>query len=61
MKEKPDVLQGRLALMDRNQCTLYPCCLSLSMGAPLFRETPDWEQTAAIIAGFFAVRAEDLS
>ena len=115
MKEKPDVLQGTLALMVLktldvlgplhgygiarrieqisgdllavNQGTLYPVLLKLEQegaiasewGASennrrarfyrltrgghklLEAETRDWEQTAAIIARFFEVKAEDLS
>ena len=115
MKEKPDVLQGTLALMVLktlavlgpqhgygiacrieqisgdvlavNQGTLYPLLLKLEnegsiasqWGASennrrarfysltaagrqqLQSETRDWKQTAAIIARFFEVRAEDLS
>jgi PadR family transcriptional regulator PadR len=115
MKEKPDVLQGTLALMvlktldvlgpqhgygiarrieqisgdllDVNQGTLYPLLLKLEhegsiaseWGASennrrarfyrltgpgrkqLLSETHDWEQTAAIIARFFKVKAEDLA
>jgi PadR family transcriptional regulator, regulatory protein PadR len=114
MKEKPDVLQGTLALMVLktldvlgpqhgygtprieqisgdilavNQGTLYPLLLKLEnegsiasqWGASennrrsrfyrltvtgrkqLLSETRDWKQTAAIIARFFEVRAEDLS
>src|SRR6202167_6127270 len=115
MKEKPDVLQGTLALMvlktldllgpqhgygiarrieqisgdllDVNQGTLYPLLLKLEhegsiasqWGASennrragfdrltgagrrqLQAETRDWEQTAAIIARFFKVKAEDLA
>ena len=114
MKEKPDVLQGTLALMVLktldvlgqqhgygiarrieqisgdvlavNQGTLYPLLLKLEhegsiaseWGASennrrarfyrltatgrkqLREETHDWEQTAAIIARFFKVKAEDL-
>jgi PadR family transcriptional regulator PadR len=114
MKEKPDVLQGTLALMVLktldvlgpqhgwgiarrieqisgdilavNQGTLYPLLLKLEQegsiasewGASennrrarfyrltgagrkqLQSETRDWEQTAAIIARFFKVKAEDL-
>jgi transcriptional regulator len=114
MKEKPDVLQGTLALMvlktldvlgpqhgygiarrieqisgdilALNQGTLYPLLLKLEhegaiaseWGAsennrrPRFyrltaigrkqlqTETRDWNQTAAIIARFFEVQAEDL-
>jgi len=114
MKEKPDVLQGTLALMVLktldvlgpqhgygiarrieqisgdllavNQGTLYPLLLKLEhegsiaseWGASennrrarfyrltgpgrkqLLAETRDWEQTAAIIARFFNVKAEDL-
>jgi PadR family transcriptional regulator PadR len=114
MKEKPDVLQGTLALMVLktldvlgpqhgwgiarrieqisgdllavNQGTLYPLLLKLEhegsiaseWGASennrrarfyrltatgrkqLREETHDWEQTAAIIARFFEVKAEDL-
>ena len=114
MKEKPDVLQGTLALMvlktldvlgrqhgygiarrieqisgdvlALNQGTLYPLLLKLEhegaiaseWGASennrrarfysltttgrkqLQAEARDWEQTAAIIARFFAVKAEDL-
>jgi transcriptional regulator len=114
MKEKPDVLQGTLALMvlktldvlgsqhgygiarrieqisgdllDVNQGTLYPLLLKLEQEgsiasqwgasennrrARFYRLTPagrrqlqaetrDWEQTAAIIARFFNVKAEDL-
>jgi PadR family transcriptional regulator, regulatory protein PadR len=114
MKEKPDVLQGTLALMVLktlhllgpqhgwgiarrieqisgdllavNQGTLYPLLLKLEnegsiaseWGASennrrarfyrltaagrkqLLAETRDWEQTAAIIARFFQVKAEDL-
>jgi transcriptional regulator len=114
MKEKPDVLQGTLALMvlktldalgpqhgygiarrieqisgdllALNQGTLYPLLLKLEhegsfaseWGASennrrarfyrltaagrkqLREETHDWEQTAAIIARFFKVKAEDL-
>jgi PadR family transcriptional regulator PadR len=113
-KEKPDVLQGTLALMVLktldvlgpqhgygiarrieqisgdvlavNQGTLYPLLLKLEnegsiaseWGASennrrarfyritaagrkqLQEETHDWEQSAAIIARFFEVRAEDL-
>ena len=115
MKEKPDVLQGTLALMvlktldvlgpqhgygiarrieqisgdilALNQGTLYPLLLKLehegsivsqwgasenNRRARFYRltttgrkqlqaETRDWEQTAAIIARFFAVKAEDVS
>ena len=115
MKEKPDVLQGTLALMVLktldvmgtqhgwgiarrieqisgdllavNQGTLYPLLLKLehegsissqwgvsenNRRARFYRlteagrkqlraETRDWEQTAAIIAGFFKVKAEDLA
>jgi PadR family transcriptional regulator, regulatory protein PadR len=115
MKEKPDVLQGTLALMVLktldvlgqqhgwgiaqrieqisgdilavNQGTLYPLLLKLEhegsinseWGASennrrarfyrltatgrkqLAAETREWEQTAAIIARFFKVRAEDLT
>jgi PadR family transcriptional regulator, regulatory protein PadR len=114
MKEKPDVLQGTLALMVLktldvlgaqhgygiarrveqisgdvlavNQGTLYPLLLKLehegsiasewgtsenNRRARFYRltaagrkqlkaETSDWQQTAAIIARFFAVKAEDL-
>jgi transcriptional regulator len=114
MKEKPDVLQGTLALMVLktldllgplhgygigrrieqisgdllavNQGTLYPLLLKLehegSIGSQwgasennrrarfyrlteagrrqLRAETRDWEQTSAIIARFFKVKAEDL-
>jgi transcriptional regulator len=114
MKEKPDVLQGTLALMVLktldvlgsqhgwgiarrieqisgdllavNQGTLYPVLLKLEQedaiasewGASennrkarfyrltrdgrkqLQAETRDWEQTAAIIGRFFAVKAQDL-
>jgi PadR family transcriptional regulator PadR len=114
VKEKPDVLQGTLALMvlktlellgpqhgwgiarrieqisgdllDVNQGTLYPLLLKLehegsiasqwgmsenNRRARFYRlaaagrrqlqaETRDWEQTAAIIAGFFNVKAENL-
>jgi PadR family transcriptional regulator PadR len=103
MKEKPDVLQGTLALMVLktldvlgpqhgygnlavNQGTLYPLLLKLenegsiasewgasenNRGARFYRltsagrkqlqaETRDWKQTAAIIARFFEVKAEDL-
>ena len=114
MKEKPDVLQGTLALMVLktldilgtqhgygiarrieqisadllavNQGTLYPLLLKLEhegaiaseWGASennrrarfyrltkagrkqLLAETRDWEQTAALIARFFNVKAEDL-
>ena len=49
MKEKPDVFQGarfyRLTATGRKQ---------------LQTETSDWNQTAAIIARFFEVKAEDL-
>jgi len=115
MKEKPDVLQGTLALMVLktldllgplhgygiarrieqisgdllavNQDTLYPLLLKLEhegaiasdWGASennrrarfyrltkaghkqLLTETREWEQTAAIIARFFAVKEEELS
>ena len=115
MKERPDVLQGTLALMvlktldvlgpqhgygiarrieqisgdllDVNQGTLYPLLLKLehegaidsewgasenNRRARFYRltlagrkqlrtETRDWEQTAAIIARFFNVKAEDLA
>jgi PadR family transcriptional regulator, regulatory protein PadR len=115
IKEKPDVLQGTLALMVLktldvlgpqhgwgiarrieqisgdllavNQGTLYPLLLKLehegsiasAWGASennrrarfyrltaagrrqLGAETREWEQTAAIIARFFEVKAEDLS
>src|ERR1700747_1695335 len=115
MKEKPDVLQGTLALMVLktldvlgpqhgwviarrieqisgdllavNQGTLYPLLLKLEnegsiasqWGASeksararfypltaagrkqLQSETRDWEHTAAIIARFFEVKAEDLA
>jgi PadR family transcriptional regulator PadR len=114
MKEKPEVLQGMLALMVLktldilgpqhgygiarrveqisgdvlavNQGTLYPLLLKLenegsipsqwgasenNRRARFYRvtatgrkqlqaETRDWEQTAAIIARFFEVKAEDL-
>ena len=114
MKEKPDVLQGTLALMvlktldvmgpqhgwgiarrieqisgdllSVNQGTLYPLLLKLenegsiasqwgasenNRRARFYRitaagrkqlrtETSEWEQTAAIIARFFDVKAEDL-
>ena len=114
MKEKPDVLQGTLALMVLktldvlgpqhgygiarrieqisgdilavNQGTLYPLLLKLenegsiasqwgasenNRRARFYRltttgrkqlqaETRDWKQTAAIIARFFEVKAEDL-
>jgi transcriptional regulator len=114
MKEKPDVLQGTLALMvlktldvlgpqhgwgiarrieqisgdllDVNQGTLYPLLLKLenegsiasewgasenNRRARFYRltaagrkqlraETREWEQSAAIIAGFLNVKAEDL-
>ena len=114
MKEKPDVLQGTLALMvlktldvlwpqhgwgiarrieqisgdllSVNQGTLYPLLLKLehegsiasewgasenNRRARFYRltatgrkqlqtETRDWKQTAAIIARFFEVKAEDL-
>jgi transcriptional regulator len=114
MKEKPDVLQGTLALMvlktldvlgtqhgygifrrieqisgdilALNQGTLYPLLLKLehegaiasewgasenNRRARFYRltaigrkqlqtETRDWNQTAAIIARFFEVQAEDL-
>ena len=114
MKEKPDVLQGTLALMvlktldilgpqhgwgiarrieqisgdllDLNQGTLYPLLLKLENEGSIASEwgasennrrarfyrlteagrkqlqavTRDWEQTAAIIARFFNVKAEDL-
>jgi PadR family transcriptional regulator PadR len=115
MKEKPDVLQGTLALMVLktldvigpqhgygvarrieqisgdllavNQGTLYPLLLKLEQegsiasqwGASennrrarfyrltaagrrqLQTETRDWEQSAAIIARFFKIKAEDLA
>jgi PadR family transcriptional regulator, regulatory protein PadR len=115
MPEKPDVLQGTLALMVLktlallgplhgygiarrieqisgdllavNQGTLYPLLLKLehegaiasdwgasqnNRRARFYRltragrkqlqtETRDWDQTAAIIARFFDVKAEDLS
>jgi transcriptional regulator len=115
MKEKPDVLQGTLALMVLktldvlgpqhgygiarrieqisgdllavNQGTLYPLLLKLEHegsiasqwgasennrrarfyritaagGRQLQAETRDWEQTAAIIARFFKIKAEDLT
>jgi PadR family transcriptional regulator, regulatory protein PadR len=115
MKEKPDVLQGTLALMVLktldvlgpqhgwgiarrieqisgdllavNQGTLYPLLLKLEnegsiaseWGASennrrarfyrltgagrkqLLAETRDWEQTSAIIARFFKVKAQDLA
>ena len=115
MKEKPDVMQGTLALMVLktldvlepqhgwgiarrieqisgdilavNQGTLYPLLLKLEQegsiasdwGASennrrarfyrltaagrkqLQAETREWEQTTAIIARFFKVKAEDLS
>jgi transcriptional regulator len=115
MPEKPDVLQGTLALMVLktldllgplhgygiarrieqisgdllavNQGTLYPLLLKLehegaiasdwgtsenNRRARFYRmtkvgqkqlqtETHDWEQTAAIIARFFAVKSEELS
>jgi transcriptional regulator len=114
MKEKPDVLQGTLALMvlktldvlgpqhgygiarhieqisgdilALNQGTLYPlliklehegsissqwgasdnnrrarfCRLTATGRQQLQTETRDWKQTAAIIARFFEVKAEDL-
>ncbi|HKU23107.1 MAG TPA: PadR family transcriptional regulator [Terriglobales bacterium] len=114
MKDKPDVMQGTLALMVLktldvlgplhgwgiarrieqisgdllavNQGTLYPLLLKLehegsivsewgvsenNRRARFYRltrpgrklleiETRDWEQTAAIIARFFAVKAQDL-
>ena len=86
MKEKPDVLQGTLALMVLktldvlgpqhgwgiarrieqisgdllavNQGTLYPLLLKLEHEGSIASE---WEQTAAIIARFFKVKAEDLT
>jgi len=115
MRERPDVLQGTLALMvlktldvlgpqhgwgiarrieqisgdllTLNQGSLYPLLLKLEhegsitseWGASennrrarcyrltpagrkqLHAETRDWEQTAAIIARFFQVKAEDLT
>ena len=115
MKEKPDVLQGTLALMvlktldvlgrqhgwgiarrieqisgdllNVNQGTLYPLLLKLehegsissewgasdnNRRARFYRltkagrkqlqaETREWEQSAAIIARFFEVKAEDLA
>ena len=115
MKEKPDVLQGTLALMVLktldvmgpqhgwgiarrieqisgdllavNQGTLYPLLLKLenegsiasewgasenNRRARFYRltaagrkqlqaETREWEQTSAIIARFFKVKAEDLA
>ena len=115
MREKPDVLQGTLALMvlktldvlgpqhgwgiarrieqisgdllDVNQGSLYPLLLKLEQegsiasewGASennhrarfyrltkagrrqLDAETREWEQTTAIIARFFNVKAEDLT
>ena len=115
MKEKPDVLQGTLALMvlktldllgtqhgygiarrieqisgdllDVNQGTLYPLLLKLehegsiasdwgqsenNRRARFYRltaagrkqlraETRDWEQTTAIIARFFNIKAQDLA
>jgi PadR family transcriptional regulator PadR len=115
MKEKPDVLQGTLALMvlktldvlgplhgygvarrieqisgdllSVNQGTLYPVLLKLehegsvasewgasenNRRARFYRltqagrrqlqaETQGWEQTAAIMARFFKVKAEDLA
>jgi transcriptional regulator len=115
VKEKPDVLQGTLALMvlktldvmgpqhgwgiarrieqisgellSVNQGTLYPLLLKLehegsvasdwgasanNRRARFYRLTPagrrqlkaetrDWEQTAAIIARFFTIKAEDLA
>ena len=115
MKDRPDVLQGTLALMVLktlealgtqhgygiarrieqisgdllavNQGTLYPLLLKLehegsiasewgasenNRRARFYRLTPagerqlqtetrEWEQTAAIIARFFNVKAEDLS
>jgi len=115
MKEKPDVLQGTLALMvlktldvlgpqhgygiarrieqisgdilALNQGTLYPLLLKLenegsiasergasenNRRARFYRltaagrkqldaETRQWEQTAAIIACFFKIKAEDLT
>jgi PadR family transcriptional regulator, regulatory protein PadR len=115
MKEKPDVLQGTLALMVLktldvmgpqhgwgiarrieqisgdllavNQGTLYPLLLKLenegsitsewgasenNRRARFYRlttagrkqlqlETRDWEQTSAIIARFFKVKAQDLA
>jgi transcriptional regulator len=115
MKEKPDILQGTLALMvfktldilgpqhgygiarrveqisgdllAVNQGTLYPLLLKLehegsiasqwgasenNRRARFYRltatgrkqlqtETRDWNQTAAIIARFFEVKAEDLA
>jgi DNA-binding PadR family transcriptional regulator len=96
MNEKPDVLQGSLALMvlktlnvlgQRHGCgTLYPLLLKLehegsivseggtsenNRRARFYRltvtgrkqrqtETPDCNQTAATIARFFEVNAEDL-
>jgi hypothetical protein len=42
-----------------NQVTLYPVLLKLGCGQ-LQAEKHDWDQTAASIAGFFAVRAEEL-
>jgi DNA-binding PadR family transcriptional regulator len=87
MKEKPDVLQGTLALMVLKTLDIlgpqhgYGIArrveqisgdllavirarfyrLTEAGGKQLRAETRDWEQTAAIIARFFNIKAEDLA
>jgi PadR family transcriptional regulator, regulatory protein PadR len=62
MKEKPDVLQGTLAQRgaweNNRRARFYrPTAARRNQ---LHAETRDWNQTAAIIARFFEVKAEDL-
>jgi hypothetical protein len=56
-KQKTEVLQGTLALMVRAR--FYS--LTVAERKQLQAEARDWNQAAAIIAGFFAVKAEDFS
>jgi PadR family transcriptional regulator PadR len=70
MKEKPDVLQGTLehegsvasqrgASENNRRARFYR--LTAAGRGQLPAETREWEQTAAIIARFFDVKAEDLA
>jgi PadR family transcriptional regulator, regulatory protein PadR len=70
MKEKPDVLHGTLALMVlKTLDVLGPqhgygiarrFCRPTVTGRKQQTESRDCKQTAAVIARFFAVKAEDL-
>lgn len=76
MKEKPDVLQGTLALMglklehkgsiasewgasENRRARFYR--LTKTGRRQLETEAHEWDQTAAIIAHFFKVKADDLT